>query len=84
MAQFDQSRQFDLEQLSDMLQEDRSRASKKEIEEIMYKIINQSTDISYLREQLVNATRAGNTRAIKQLQMHIQDIRHHETQGREF
>lgn len=81
----DRSRQYDLEQLGAMLQDPwRSKLAKHEIEEVMYKIINQSTEITYLREQLVRATRGGDTRAIKQLQHHIQAIRQQETKGKEF
>jgi hypothetical protein len=81
----DRTRKFDLEELSEMLKDPRrSRQSKREIEETIYKIAHTSAPIRSLREELVRATRGGDVDRIRKLQHHIQAIRHEETRGREF
>lgn len=81
----DQSRNYDLEQLAEMLTDTRQTPkAREEIERTMYAIVHQSTPITSLRERLVRAVRAGDTGTIRKIQMHIQAIRQQETNGREF
>lgn len=80
----DRTRKYDLEELSIMLKQNPTAGAKREIEEIMHKVINQSAPITSLREELVKATRGGDVPRIKKIQAHIHAIRMEETNGREF
>lgn len=81
----DESRHYDLEELSQMLNDPhRSKQAKREIEETMYKIVHTSAPIRSLREELIKATRGGDVPRIRKIQAHIHAIRQEETNGREF
>jgi hypothetical protein len=81
----DRTRKFDLEQLSEMLNDPRtSPRVRREIEETIHKLVNTSAPIQSLREELINATRGGDVPRIRKIQEHIHAIRMQETNGREF
>lgn len=66
----DSSRKFDLEELYDA----RKTASVKGVKIIdnsIRNIMNESPKVSSMRQDMINATRAGDTRAVKNLQQQI-------------
>lgn len=84
MNDLDYGRKMDLEQIAEGIKNARSQAEVRQLEHLMHQIINQSTTVTSLRNELIAATVAGDTNKIKRLQMHLQAIRLSETHGRSW
>jgi len=77
----DRGREIDLEELSKAMKSARTQGEREYLERIMYRIINQSTTVTSLRTELINATRAKDLNRIRKIQLHLQYVRLEETRG---
>ena len=77
----DRSREFDLDELSEALQNAKSPGEREYYERIIYRILNESDDIKYWREQLLRATRVKDKRRIQYVIREIHMTRLSETSG---
>ena len=77
----DKGRQFDLEELMKAKQNAKSASEREHYDRIMYRIINQSTAVASLRNELIGALRVRDMAKVKRLQQHIQRVRLEETRG---
>lgn len=88
MVNLDHGRLEDLEQLSAMLREPwkfgLSQKGQAEVKWTIQKIIHQSAPIKSLRDKLIQATRAGDTKEIRKIQEHIHAINMEESRGHDF
>ena len=77
----DKGRQYDLEELMKAKENARSISEREHYDRIMYRIINQSTAVASLRNELIGALRVRDMAKVKRLQQHIQRVRLEETRG---
>lgn len=77
----DYGRKQDLEMLAQGIKEARSVAERQHYEKIAYQIMNQSTTITSLRNELIAAFRKKDLGKVKRLQDHINAVRLDETRG---
>lgn len=80
----DHTRKYDLEQLSEAIKEAKSRAEVAYYEKLAWRIMGESEPIRALRHDLMMAMRAGDLRAVKKIELHIQHIRQNETYGKSW
>lgn len=81
MTNIDYGRQKDLEELTEAMQNARTTGERTHYEKIAYRILNESPKIRYLREQLIQSTRAGDNNSSKKILLKIQYARQQETNG---
>lgn len=77
----DKGREYDLEELVKAKKQAKSQTERDHYDRIMYRIINQSTAITSLRNEMIEALRVNDTRKVKRIQQHIQAVRLEETRG---
>lgn len=77
----DKSREFDLEELAKAKKNAKTSAEREYYDKMMYRIINQSTTITSLRNALIGALRVNDVGKVKRIQQHIQAVRLEETRG---
>ena len=77
----DYGRQTDLEDLAEGIKNARNVAEREYLEKIMYRIVNQSTEVSSLRNELIGAMRIKDVNKIKRIQLHLQALKLEETRG---
>ncbi len=77
----DYARQFDLEDLDRLSKEAKTTSEKERYQKLAHKIINQSTTITSLRNEMTQAFRAGDFGKVKRIRLHIQAVRLEETRG---
>jgi hypothetical protein len=81
MADLDYGRKMDLEELAKAMENARSQSEREHYERIAHKIINESTEIKYLRHHLIGAMRENDVRGIRVITGRIQEQRMRETNG---
>lgn len=84
MAHLDYGRIKDLEQLTKDYANAQFQHDRDDIERSIKKIMNTSSTIAKLREDLVLATRDRDRRSVDKIIMKIHKIRQDETYGKEF
>ncbi len=84
MADLDYGRVKDLEMLMEGIRKASSRGEKEYIEKLMHQVINESTTIKSLRQELIGATRVRDVGKVKRIQMQINDARMRETNGQSW
>ena len=77
----DYGRQQDLEMLAEGIKNARSVAEKQHYEKIVYRIINESTRVKSLRDELIRAFRVKDMAKVKRIQDQMHKIRLDETRG---
>lgn len=77
----DSSRKFDLEDVAEAIKRARSVSEREYYEHLMYRLVNESTSVTSLRNDLIAAMRAGDTRVVKRIRDHINYVRAEETMG---
>lgn len=77
----DQGRKFDLEEITEAIQNARSTAERQYYEKIAYRVIGESEDVRYWREELMKAIRADATTRKKYCIAKIQKINLDTTSG---
>lgn len=77
----DYGRQQDLIELTAAMRAAKTVREKEYLEQIAYRITNQTTTISSLRQELMGAFRAKDLGKVRRLQEHIHRVRLEETRG---
>lgn len=77
----DIGREFDLAELAEAKKNAKSVAERDHYDKIMYRIINQSTAITSLRNAMIKAIKINDISKVKRIQQHIQAVRLEETRG---
>lgn len=77
----DTGRQYDLEDLDKLIKESKTVGEKERYEKQAYKIMNQSTTITSLRNEMIQAFRARDMGKVRRIRLHIQAARLDETRG---
>lgn len=80
----DGSRKFDLAEVTQARTQARSTAEREYLDHLLYRLINESTQVSSLRHELIAATRAGDLAKVKRVQAHINYVRAEETSGKSW
>lgn len=80
----DYGRLKDLEILSEGLKQAKSSSEKRDIEQVINRIMKTSVPIQSLREKLIKATAVNDRPAIKRIVAHINYVRQNETYGKEI
>lgn len=81
MADRDYSRRVDLIELTQAIRNARSHAEKEALEKVMHRIVNESTQVRSLRNELLDAIRHNDRGKVKRVQAHLHSIRLNETAG---
>lgn len=77
----DSGRKFDLEEVATAIKNARTQSEREHYEHLGYRLINETTTIRSLRDELVKAMRANDIRKVARITQHIQYIRAEETNG---
>lgn len=78
------TRKFDLEEIAEAIKNARSTGEREYYQRLLHKLLSESEDVKYWRENLVRAIRANDRRAIHKINLIIQDLRLRETNGRSW
>lgn len=81
MADLDYGRKMDLEELTKAMANAQTISEKEYYEKIAHSIVNESTEIRSLREELIGAMRAKDFSRVKRIREHIQYVKLNETRG---
>jgi len=84
MTNLDWGRKEDLEELSNAIKEAKTNGERQHYEKIMFRILGESDDIRYWREQLLRAIRVGDDRRKQYVIRELQVIRLNETAGKSW
>ena len=77
----DYTREHDLEDLTRAMEKAKTNAEKQHYEKIMFRVLGESDDIKYWREQLLRAVRINDHRRKSYVIAEIQKVRLNETSG---
>lgn len=77
----DAGRKFDLEELAEAIKNARSSGEKQLYEKLIHKILSESEDLKYWRENLLRAIRINDKKTVHRINLIIQDLRLRETNG---
>lgn len=80
----DYTRRSDIEMLEEAIEKARSASEREHYEKILHKILSESDNLRYWRENLMKAIRVGDRKAITKINLIIQEIRLRETNGRSW
>lgn len=80
----DYGRKLDLEELTIAIREAKSSSAREYYNRIMYKIVNESTNIRSLRNNLIKAMRIGDINLVRRFENQIQLTKLEETKGKSW
>jgi len=80
----DQARRYDLEQLVELVRKSKSAYERDHWEGIIRKIMNETSQVRELREELIDSIRAGDRRHVRYVQERLRVLRYNETGGKDL
>lgn len=80
----DYGRQLDLDQLMHARKQARTQGEREHYEQIMAQILNESEDVRYWRDKLLQAFRIGDSKGAERIMLRLQEIRLEETRGKSW